>query len=82
MSLKYTVTLSKVSAVTCFLCWSEIATVGGNIWNNNLSAFFFSTFSSCAFLARLREKICMVRVAFLTRKMMQGEMMMTRIRRA
>ena len=31
MSLKYTVTLSKVSAVTCFLCWSEIATVGGNI---------------------------------------------------
>ena len=82
MSLKYTVTLSKVSAVTCFLCWSEIATVGGNIWNSNLSAFFFSTFNSWAFLAREREKIWMVRVAFLTRKMMQGEMMMTRLRTA
>ena len=82
MSLKYTVTLSNVSALTCFLCWREIATVGGNIWNRSLSAFFFSTFSSWAFLARLREKIWMVSVAFLTRKMMQGEMMMTRMRTA
>ena len=76
------VTLPKDSALTFFFCWRDMATVGGSIWIRSLSAFFFSTFSSCAFLARLREKICMVRVAFLTRKMMQGEMMMTRIRTA
>ena len=51
-------------------------------WKRSLSAFRFSTFSSWAFLARLRENTWMVRVAFLTRKMMQGEMMRTRMRTA
>ena len=59
------VTLPKDSALTFFFCWRDMATVGGSIWIRSLSAFFFSTFSSCAFLARLRANTWMVTVAFL-----------------
>ena len=61
------VTLPKDSALTFFFCWRDMATVGGSIWIRSLSAFFFSTFSSCAFLARLRANTWIVTVAFLTR---------------
>lgn len=43
---------------TFLVCLSWVATLNGNIWNNNVSLFFFSRFSSFALIDKLSAYIC------------------------